>query len=164
MQYAPIIIGVFLLVGAIFGLTASGKWFPNRQKQIKIALVPLLVIGFSLALIGTFSLVSAPKETAKAGIESFVAVGQPGRLLGDIGGVVLAATEEAIDKAMAASAENDTDSFGALIKSGQVFMVDDETKVLVVDEKSGLKKVKIIDGPYSGKTGWAPSELVQKPK
>ena len=61
------------------------------------------------------------------------------------------------------------DKYGAmhLFMSGRVFIVDHGTRVLVIDVKTvfsvpAYAKVRILEGDYTGASGWLPIEFVAK--
>jgi len=50
----------------------------------------------------------------------------------------------------------------ALAIAGKAFPVDSGTRVKVIDLESGKRKVRIMEGKYSGRAGWVSKEIVRK--
>jgi hypothetical protein len=66
-----------------------------------------------------------------------------------------------LDKAIIAK---DTYGISEMINNGDIFDLDKETKILVIDQSSWAfdKEVRILEGKYIGKTGWIDRDFVYK--
>jgi hypothetical protein len=72
----------------------------------------------------------------------------------------VAADEEALKKLFRAIDAKDDYGMADLLLTGQVFSVKDGTRVLVVDKALYTTRIRILEGPYAGKSGWVPYEWV----
>ena len=69
---------------------------------------------------------------------------------------VVAVTEETLEELVL-----NTDSLPLLVKLGEVFIVDNGTRINVLKGGFAIAKVRILEGPYAGMTGWVPNEFVE---
>jgi hypothetical protein len=76
--------------------------------------------------------------------------------------ITVARTEEAFDQFLRASARRDTQGQMELALSGEVFLVPNGTRVLVLDYGFAKHQVRLLDGPHAGASGWVPREWVQQ--
>jgi hypothetical protein len=96
-----------------------------------------------------------------------VHIGEIGKLkLGDAKIVPVAATEKAYDALWKSMAANDTEGEAMMAANGELMIVAPGTKVRVIDSKVGFmftnmrKQVRILSGPFSGRSGWVASSWV----
>lgn len=68
-------------------------------------------------------------------------------------------TEKAVIKA---SIANDTYGMAEVVSSGKAFLVSNCTKVKVIDQNVGSRKIRILEGEQLSKSGWVPMEFVKK--
>lgn len=71
-------------------------------------------------------------------------------------------TKEIQDQFMKAGLANDTYGMAKIISDGGGFNVTAGTKVLVIDQEVGIRKVRVLDGEYSMKEGWVAKEFIGK--
>lgn len=75
--------------------------------------------------------------------------------------IVVCRTEEAFERFLKASARNDKYGHAELALSGQCVLVQNGTKVQVLDYGFAKHQVRIMEGPEAGTSGWVPREWVQ---
>ncbi len=78
------------------------------------------------------------------------------------GQAILGISKEAQDKITKASNAKDKIGLAQLVLTGEAFMVDNCTKVKVIDSAMFLRQVRITDGEQFGKAGWLPYEWTVK--
>ena len=96
---------------------------------------------------------------------SQIAISGQGRIKSGAGQVFVATTEDAFDSLMKAITRQDQYGVLDLMLAGKVFVVNDGTTVLVLDHGGFLAsrvRVRILDGPMTGRSGWLPYEWVVK--
>jgi hypothetical protein len=69
-------------------------------------------------------------------------------------------SKAAYDQFFKAVSANDAVGYYQLQQNGQIFSIDNGTKVLVIDSSWGYDQVRFLDGKYVGQTGWAEYEMV----
>ena len=90
-----------------------------------------------------------------------VACGRPITNNGIVSKAFIASSEGAYDELNRLITANDRLGINLLVASGRVRVAPDNTHVLILDSAIGRRRVRIVDGPYSGETGWIAYELVQ---
>jgi len=88
--------------------------------------------------------------------------GEEGKLYTGTGIVGVAITEEALDELTKAAIAKDSIGYQNVFLEGKAFLVDDYTKILVIEIKFSKEKVRVLEGDYYGKSGWVPTEWVIK--
>ena len=78
------------------------------------------------------------------------------------GQTILGATKESQDKITTALVANDEIGLAQLVITREAFMVDNCTKVKVIDTAVSLRQVRILEGEQVGKSGWLPYEWAIK--
>ena len=73
---------------------------------------------------------------------------------------MLAVDDEAWDAMIDAQVANDTIGLRSLLLSGDVFLLDEGTRVLVLDQGFFSTRVRALEGDNMGKAGWVQFELV----
>lgn len=76
--------------------------------------------------------------------------------------VFVATTDAAWDALFKALGKRDEIGVAELVLSGRVFLVDDGTKVLVLDRGFSSIEIRVVEGSSFGKKGWVPRELVKE--
>jgi hypothetical protein len=118
-----------------------------------VVILGLVVVGWLFSLGG-----SNPTRSEIA------SVGDVARLETDTGTMVfVAATKEALDRLNRLAAANDTVGVAQLAEAGLVYPVRHGTQARVLGAGWATMEVRIIDGPYAGRSGWVASEFVRKP-
>ena len=77
------------------------------------------------------------------------------------GKVVIAASKDALDDALTATANNDEEALGELFLQSKVAFVESGCKVNIIETKTGVMKVEILTGTYKGNVVWVLREEVQ---
>lgn len=77
------------------------------------------------------------------------------------GKVIIAASKDALDDALNATANNDEEALGELFLQSKVAFVESGCKVNIIDTKTGVVKVEILTGTYKGNVVWVLREEVQ---
>jgi hypothetical protein len=78
------------------------------------------------------------------------------------GQAILGISKEAQDKITKASVAKDNVGLAQLVLTGEAFMVNNCTKVKVIDSAMFLRQVRILEGEQFGEAGWLPYEWVIK--
>lgn len=101
-------------------------------------------------------------ESKEKSETSAIAIGQNGILTRNSGTASpVSTTKDIMDKFFKAYRINDKYGTGELLLSGQVFLVNHGTKVLVIDSSLYTLKIRILEGEHIGKAGWVPYEYVR---
>jgi len=89
-------------------------------------------------------------------------VGEHGRV--DTGGniVFIAVDDAAFDALNTAANADDTAGMRQLVAAGRVFTVERNTGILVIENGVFSVRVRVTDGPQSGKSGWIAAEFVKR--
>lgn len=122
----------------------------------------VILFTIILAMIAVVLCVSSDGKTTT---ESGPSVGSEARLYGEGSAPFwVAVDEEAFKELMRAVAAKDNYGITELMLAGRVFIVQNNTRVLVLDQHPGLAatKVRILEGENAGMAGWVPHEFVRK--
>lgn len=95
------------------------------------------------------------------GHKSSVSVGKSGYLDAGAGVVPVAVDEAAFDAWTSASVAKDEHGRKVLLASMRVFAAPKGTKVLIIDQGTFKRKVRILDGKQKGMAGWVAMEFVK---
>ena len=106
--------------------------------------------------------ISTPRPTPTSARENGLSIGEHGILHIDGGATshFVAADEEALKKLFRAIDAKDDYGMADLLLTEQVFSVKDGTRVLVIDKALYTTQIRILEGPYAGRSGWVPYEWV----
>jgi hypothetical protein len=74
--------------------------------------------------------------------------------------IPIALDEKTLSDAIKAARAKDEYATQEMLGAGKIFTVSDNTKVLIIDSNLGVSKVRVLEGPYSGKAGWVIVEWV----
>jgi hypothetical protein len=75
--------------------------------------------------------------------------------------VALGVTEEALSEVTKAFIAKDWRGVAAMTLAGRVFHVDDGTHGILIDSTMFTRKVRVTEGPESGRAGWIPMEFAK---
>jgi len=90
-------------------------------------------------------------------------VGDKAILHSDDGAPLLVGVDkEALEAAIDASVSGDDYAGTQLLLTGQLFLVDSGTRVLVIDLTLYYTKVRILEGPYAGTAVWVFEDKVRR--
>jgi len=103
-------------------------------------------------------LLQYPTRTIRA--SSQAAIGDEVRLHWGVEKVFVAVDLDAESELSKVASSKDSMGMQILLASGRVFIVDDGTKVLVIDRALFLVKVRILEGPHAWQSGWVVHEAV----
>ena len=113
-------------------------------------------LGFILLIwvIGSLLPENAETKAQRTGGEGVVRIegGHP---------VVLGVTDADLDAFTKASVAGDKAGVAELYLAGRIIDTPSGTRVLVIDRSTFKRKVRLMDGPRTGQTGWVPYEWVQ---
>jgi len=85
-------------------------------------------------------------------------IGRPGQ----VGRTFLFERKEDYDESITLVVAKDHDGYGALVR-GSAMACEPGTRVRVLESTwTGTRRVRIIDGPFSGKSGWVAAEEIQR--
>jgi hypothetical protein len=126
--------------------------------SIIVALLLLRVIGSIVNLAsGTSSSARSP-----AAHSSYVGVGSEGRLfIRGNGALSVGVTEEAFNEMNTAISVSDSVGYRTILLAGRAFIVQEGTRVLVIERGLFRAKVRILDGTQKDRAGWVASEWVK---
>lgn len=91
----------------------------------------------------------------------FVPIGQEATLDSGSELVPVATTLAAFDEWIKAQVANDSHGRTKLFASGEVFGVEKGTKVLIIDEVTLRRKVRILNGEKEGLAGWVAVDYIK---
>jgi hypothetical protein len=131
----------------------SGPW-------VAVALVALAMLVVGLWCSNRWNAIFGPGIATSTPIDS--AIGKQGTLHIDGGASshFVAADEKAFQELLDAINAKDDYGVSELLLTGRVFSVKDGTQVLVIDAALHKMQIRILEGPYAGKSGWVPDEWV----
>jgi hypothetical protein len=90
-----------------------------------------------------------------------ISVGEEGRLYSGGELVPVAISKEAFDEWTKARVAKDKDGQVLLLASGKILTPQKGTKVLVIDTGMFMRKVRILEGEYKGRSGWVATEYIK---
>lgn len=67
----------------------------------------------------------------------------------------------AFDEIVKADLANDRMGHAKLVMAGRAFLVDDGTRVLVIDREMFKREVRVLEGPTIGQSGWIYEEDIR---
>lgn len=137
------------------------------QKQRKIKIAAGLIIGLSiLTIIISFGGEDVPKQQNDK--SATLSIGEEGILNNQKektncdGNTILSTTKENYDEFSKTMVAEDNIGYLQMIGDGKLFLVENCTKVKVIDSAFALKEVRILEGEYFGTTGWTAYEFAIK--
>jgi len=89
---------------------------------------------------------------------SSVSVGEEGLLLK---ATAVAVSEQAYDELTDVAVAEDIIGFSQMSLEGKLFLIEKNTRVLVIDRTFFRSKVRILEGEYFGRSGWVSEEHVK---
>lgn len=94
----------------------------------------------------------------------FLKIGEEGRLYinADSEEILVAVDKETLSDLTATSVTNDDYGFAQILFEGGAYIVEPNTKVLVLDYTFTTVKFRILEGPHENRIGWTASEWVVK--
>ena len=92
-----------------------------------------------------------------------VPVGKEGILFGSTGkGSPVAVSDASMDEFLKANSANDRMGISQMLMNGSIFVVDNGTRVLVIDHGGMFKrKIRILEGEMQGRAGYVPYEWIK---
>lgn len=78
--------------------------------------------------------------------------------------MTLAIDKKTHDELLSAVLAQDKIGYDNLVTSGRAFIVPNKAKVLVIDRGLFIRKVRILEGEYTGRAGWISYEEIAKSK
>jgi|GEM_PF-6442092 len=100
---------------------------------------------------------TAPPETGSTGDDVIL---QASKNPDDCSGLVIVArTEDTLDKSIDASIADDSFGQAELLINDQIFTVPSCTKARVIDRKFATSRVRILEGEHIAEAGWLPYEF-----
>ncbi len=112
----------------------------------------------------TTSAQPAVTQTEQTALSQKVSIGEEGYIKVPSPKTILANTKTDLDALTKIYLANDTQGIEEFLVGGQGFAVSNNTKVLVTDTAVGARRVRVLEGDQSGKSGWLPMEFVSKSK
>ncbi len=138
-----------------------------KQKEQKKKNVGCLV-GIVLFIVLIVLLFNSCGETptTQPSTPSILGIGEEGIInnnsnKSDVSGVaVLAVDKKALDDLIQAQIADDKLGYSQMLGDGKLFIVDNGTKVKVIDIGFGKTEIRILEGEHLGKSGWIAYEFV----
>jgi len=115
----------------------------------------VVVVIFVIIIVSLFG--CSDKETR----QTVSSIGEKGILQSGASITPVAVTKEAFDQWSKARVAKDEYGMVALLSSGLVFTPSSRTQVLVIDKDTYITKVRILQGEYTGQSGWVAYEYVR---
>ncbi len=88
-------------------------------------------------------------------------IGEKGFLESGAPIVPVAVTKEAFEQWSKARAAKDEYGQMSLLASGLIFTPESKTQVLIIDIDTFIRKVRILQGEYKGRSGWVAYEWIR---
>jgi hypothetical protein len=126
------------------------KWY---KRWWAIVLFGVIAVVF-ISSIGDEPTTSTPSNIVRVGEEGYL------RVSGEI--VTVARTKESYDEFTQSMYAKDTYGMAKLVADGKAFNVPVGTKVLVIDQAVGDRKVRILEGSHANEDGWVVKEFISK--
>lgn len=126
------------------------KWYKRWWVIILFGVIAVVFISS----IGGEPTASTPSNIVRVGEEGYL------RVSGEI--VTVARTKEAYDDFTQSMYAKDTYGMAKLVADGKAFNVPVGTKVLVIDQAVGDRKVRILEGSHTNEDGWVVKEFISK--
>jgi hypothetical protein len=104
---------------------------------------------------------SSPRDSAKSTNDAPAITREARLYVQGLNEVAVARSEDAFEKFLRASARGDRQGQMELALAGDIFLVPNGTKVLVLEYGFAKSEVRMLDGPSAGASGWVPREWVQ---
>jgi len=146
--------------------TAKGA---DDEKQsigkTKIGCLPLFLVVIAVFVVWGALDNDSRRTTASnrsASQSASVGVGQDGRVVVDSGSVVVCVSPQAYERFVKMAVANDTLGMSNLTAQGGAFLVPSGTRVRVIDRRLERREVRILEGPFAGRSGWVTSSSVVK--
>jgi len=146
---------------------------PTSQRALPVRLLRLLaaVVGILLIVAVTLLWLSGRGRSGRPPASSGGASAQEGGSassgseaslhIDGIPSILVALDERALDELMNALPARDNSKVDALIQSGQVISVTNDTRVRVLSFGTGKTRVRILEGEHSMVEGWVPERWVR---
>ena len=117
-------------------------------------------LGVFILLVVIFSIQSAfTPDQPKTGLS----MGEKGIVIcGNEPTVFLAIDISSQDAFTKAAIAKDYIGMQRLVSTGRVFEVPANTRVLVIDRKTFIRQVRVLEGPQAGRAGWLPMEWIKE--
>jgi hypothetical protein len=145
--------------------STSRRALPVRLLKPFAAIAAILLIGAVTLLSLTSrersgSLPASSGASAKEG-ESATSGSEASLHIDGVPSILVALDERALDELTSALPARDNSKVDALVQSGQVLRVANDTRVRVLASGSGKTRVRILQGEHSMAEGWVPEEWVR---
>jgi len=136
----------------------EAKVCPNCRKQIMTSTPTKIFLGLIIfiALASWMGSSSTPSRTTAS-----VPIGNDGTLNSGAEIVPVAISEAAYESFSKARYAKDEMGIQQLLITGNVFTVQANTKVKVIDQAMFIRKVRILNGISQGLSGWVPTEYIK---
>lgn len=137
------------------------QWTGGRKAVL--VLLALALIMFVAAAHSASKGTPTPRQAQTTPAPASVGVGEEGFLQTDgADKTFVLRSEELLDAFVQASVSNDTYGMSEILLAGGGFLVPNGTKALVIDRGTGRRKVRVLEGDFTGESGWIPMEFIQK--
>lgn len=134
----------------------------QQRRQLGYGCLGALILFFLVVVCVSAITLGGDSGPNNVDSSTSVSIGQNGILYDGVpdGSIPVAINEDAFNEFNQAIVAKDSYGIGLMIMSGQVFKVPSKTKVLVIDRSLFRSRIRILEGPYQGSSGWVPYEWV----
>ena len=122
--------------------------------------VAVLVLGFLALTVAGVNVLDRATTSTRTGEQKPTpqprpSTGQEGHVLTN---TMASATKDGRGAVTSAMVAGDTHGLAQLVASGQAFVLDGGTRILVLEKSWTVVRVRALDGQNRGRAGWIPSE------
>lgn len=133
----------------------------QKKLQRYICILTLILIAISIVVIAFFPGLFNKMDHSSSNIQD-IHIGSEAKLYKDNGDQIpLASDKETYEEMIRAAAIKDEYGWKALILDKRIFLVNSETKILILDSKDVSLKVRILEGNLIRQEGWVSSDTVK---
>jgi hypothetical protein len=113
----------------------------------------LILVFFIYAMLNT--------DSKSSGSQQYKHVGDEGYLHSSSTNVIVPITQTDLDRAIQLGVANDDIGIAEMVARGRALIVDQNTKVKVIQTTTATAEVRILTGSFTGRSGWVPKEFIK---
>jgi hypothetical protein len=113
----------------------------------------LILVFFIYAMLNT--------DFKSSGSQQYKHVGDEGYLHSSSTNVIVPITQTDLDRAIQLGVANDDIGIAEMVARGRALIVDQNTKVKVIQTTTATAEVRILTGSFTGRSGWVPKEFIK---
>ncbi|MDB5260544.1 MAG: hypothetical protein JWN37_775 [Candidatus Nomurabacteria bacterium] len=135
-----------------------------KKVSIYVIIGSIAVIALIISISSGEGSTSSKTATTTSTIATRPKIGEEGYIKTTLKYPFLAVDRESYDQIMKSAVAKDDRGIAEVIAGGGGFFVDNGTKVLVLDQEFGSRKVRVLEGDQINRTGWLVMEWISKEK